>query len=79
MCFFGPTLTSLSFHSQTRQGPPQESERYGGGVELPQLLEPPLLLLSTDFPVHAADENVQNVRRPLRSQRGHKGEAPTSE
>lgn len=73
MAFVTPALTLLSFHSKTRQGHHQKSQRYDGGVELPELLECTVLLLPAYFPDYAAEENLQNMWSPLLSDQGHKG------
>lgn len=54
-------LTLLSFHSKTGQGHNQKSQRYDGGMELPELLERPFLLLPAYFPDYTAEKNMQNL------------------
>lgn len=61
------------FYSKTGHGQNQKSQRYDGGVELPELLERPFLLLPTCFPDYTAERNVHNLWGPLRSQQRHKG------
>lgn len=75
-CFLSnvlPELILLSFCSKTRQGHNQKSQCYDGGVELPEHMEQPCLLLPTYFPDYTAEKNVQNLWGAMRSQQRHKG------